>query len=104
LAFAPDATTLAAGTGDGTIWLWSTNDPRQPQLSATLPAHAGQVYTVAFDPLDGILLSGAADHTTRLWNLNPEAVAAFICATAGTPIGAEEWARYVPGKPYRAVC
>jgi len=51
LAFAPDATTLAAGTGDGTIWLWSTNDPRQPQLSATLPAHAGQVYTVAFDPL-----------------------------------------------------
>lgn len=45
-----------------------------------------------------------ADRTTRLWNLNTDQVAAFICATAEDPVTAQEWARYVPGKPFRPPC
>jgi WD40 repeat protein len=104
LAFAPDGKTIAAGTGDGTIWLWGITDPHRPDLRATLPAHTGSVFTVAFDPGNGILISGGADRTTRLWNISTSQVATFICATAGDPVTAEEWARYVPGEPYRRPC
>jgi WD40 repeat protein len=104
LAFAPDGRTLAAGTGDGTIWLWDTTDTHRPDLHATLSAHAGSVFTVAFDPHSGILASGGADRTTRLWNIDTGQVAAFVCATAGDPVTAAEWARYVPGEPFRPPC
>ncbi|WP_432926881.1 WD40 repeat domain-containing protein [Microbispora sp. CA-135349] len=104
LAFAPDGRTLAAGTGDGNIWLWATTDPHHPTLLATLPAHNGSVYTVAFDTVDGILVSGGADRTTHLWNIDAGRVAAFVCATAGDRITPSEWARYVPDKRYQPPC
>ena len=104
LAVAPDGRTLAAGTGDGKIWLWDIANRRRPSLLATLPAHTGSVYTLAFDPGDGILVSGGADRTTRLWNIDPVSVAAFVCATTGHQITRSEWARYVPDKPYQPPC
>lgn len=104
LAFSPDSRTLAAGTGEGKIWLWGTTDPRHPALLATLPAHNGSVYTVAFNTVDGILISGGADRTTRLWNINTDAVAAFVCATTGDPVTPSEWTRYVPDRPYQPPC
>jgi len=104
LAFAPDGKTLAAGTGDGAIWLWATANMRRPNLTATLPAHAGSVFTVAFDPISGTLVSGGADRTARLWNIDSDQVAAFICATAGTPVTAAEWGRYIPDRPFQPPC
>jgi WD40 repeat protein len=59
---------------------------------------------VAFDPATKTLISGGADGQTRLWNIDPDRVAALICATAGSPVTPEEWSRYVPGEPYRPPC
>jgi WD40 repeat protein len=100
----PDGGTLAAGSGDGTIWLWSLADPRHPARLATLTGPTGAVYAPAFDPECGVLASSGADKVTRLWDTDPERVAAWICATAGDPVTAEEWARYVPAPAYTAPC
>lgn len=104
LAFAPDGRTLAAGSGEGKIWLWNTADPRKAGLWATLPAHAGSVFTVAFDERTGILYSGGGDRTSRMWDTDPARVAIIICATVGDPITRAEWARYVPDRPYQPPC
>ena len=68
MAFSPDGTLLAAGCGDGTVWLWhpATGQHIGP-LHATSSFRYG-VNEVAFSP-DGTLLASAdTDGTVRLWH------------------------------------
>jgi hypothetical protein len=41
---------------------------------------------------------------SHLWDTDPDRVAHRICATAGDQITDTEWAKYVPGAPYQAIC
>src|SRR5262249_39716240 len=66
VAFAPDGTTLASGSRDGTVKLW---DVKAGTLQRTLEAHTGDVYAVAFSPDGKLLATGGGDRTMRLWDL-----------------------------------
>ena len=105
VAFSPDGRTLAGGANDGTVWLWSMTDPARPALTATLTGLPGHVFSVVFSP-NGAQLAAASydDDTVRLWDTNPAAARAAICANLGQPITPAQWAGDAPGVPYRAPC
>lgn len=69
VAFSPDSRTLAAGDGDGEVWLVNTADPANPvALGSALTGPAGSVSSVAFSPDGRTLAAGANDGSVWLWN------------------------------------
>ncbi len=74
VAFSPDGHTLAAGSADGTVWLWNVTDPAHvTQLGRPLTGPGSIVRSVAFSPDGHTLAAGSADGTIRLWNVTDPA-------------------------------
>ena len=71
-AFSPDGLRFAAGSDDGTAWVWDleTGLPLTPSLR-----HVGWVESVRFSPDGRRLLTTSDDGTARIWDLGalPEA-------------------------------
>lgn len=57
---------LAAGTVDNMVTVWMI-DTREVILS--LPGHNDDIYTLDFTPDNSFLLSGSADETVMIWNV-----------------------------------
>jgi WD40 repeat protein len=76
LALAPGDGTLAVGTEDGRILLWSPPEERQ---HAELAGHRGPVSRLAFTPDGHWLLSSGEDGLVQLWD------------AAGTPRATYDW-------------
>ncbi|WP_062353119.1 nSTAND1 domain-containing NTPase [Herbidospora yilanensis] len=98
LVFTPDGTTLATAGADRTLRLWSTAEPYTPTI---LTAHTDTLYAVA--ATGRTLVTGSGDATARLWRLDPEEVAAEVCARAGE-LGPAEWAHHFPALPPSPSC
>ena len=64
LAFSPDGSTLAAGTGES-VTLWNV---RTGALVKMLDNHVGPVTCVAYSPNGNYLASGSEDHTVNVWD------------------------------------
>ena len=83
VAFSPVGATLASGSNDKTVRLWSV---ASRATVATLSGHTRGVTSVAFSPDGATLASGSGDKTVRLWSVassTPRAMAAV--GTAAPP-------------------
>jgi WD40 repeat protein/transcriptional regulator with XRE-family HTH domain len=104
IAFSPGGGTLAAGSTDDTVWLWDVTDPGRPSPLATLTGPTDHVYTVAFSPRGTVVAAGSADGSVHLWDTQTAVAARAVCSMGGDQIDRSEWARYLPGTPYRPPC
>ncbi len=72
LAFAPDGRSLAVGSSQGIISLWSLEVPARPQLRLHLPGHRGGVTSLVYDSHSRRLASASAsgpDSMVEVWDL-----------------------------------
>jgi WD40 repeat protein len=83
VAASPDSQMLAAGSDDGSVWLWkSAADPSPIHLKKY---HNGPVWSVAFSSSGKWLASGSADASVKVWNVTEQKLA---CTLTGhtTPV------------------
>ncbi|MEO1297702.1 MAG: NB-ARC domain-containing protein, partial [Cyanobacteria bacterium J06636_16] len=66
IAFSPDGQTLAIGSSDSTVLLYSLTT----EQTRLLKGHQQSITAVAFSPNQAFLASSSHDHTVRLWNLS----------------------------------
>jgi WD40 repeat protein len=66
VSFSPDGKTLASGSRDNTIKLWSVPEGK---LLNTLAGHSDEVLSVSISPNGKTLASGSVDKTIKLWSV-----------------------------------
>ncbi|MEZ7129799.1 hypothetical protein ACBR40_31070 [Nonomuraea sp. AD125B] len=101
-AFGADGRTLVTASRDRTLRVWNVADRARPSLWAVL-AGPEPVDDVVATP-DGATLAATSGAAVQLWGLDVEQAAATVCERAGSAITREEWAQYVPGRPYALPC
>jgi WD40 repeat protein len=67
VSFSPDGKTLATGSADKTIKLWSVDTGKEIH---TLQGHQSFVNSVSFSPDGKTLATGSADKTIKLWSVD----------------------------------
>ncbi|MEZ5379590.1 MAG: WD40 repeat domain-containing protein [Acidimicrobiales bacterium] len=92
--FSPSGRRLAAGTTDGSIWLWQCHDDRF-ELETVITTGTAGVYCVVFAHDDLLFTAGPANRPQR-WTLDPTVILNDLAERAGDPIDPELLRRYAP--------
>ena len=83
--FAPTGDRIAAGSREGTIYVWNFEQPEHPDQ---LMGHTDHTWALAFSPDGKRLVSGANDQTARIWDVElGEEIAILPIGTPCTPMG-----------------
>jgi WD40 repeat protein len=77
-AFSPDGKSIVSGSSDETVRIWDTQTDEQmggPPGSFREPitnthGHRASILSVAFSPIGKLVVSGSADKTIRIWNVD----------------------------------
>ncbi|WP_037305631.1 WD40 repeat domain-containing protein [Amycolatopsis orientalis] len=93
IAFSPDGLTLASGSDDRAIRLWTVADG---STKSTLQGHTDMVLALAYSPDGTTLASGSQDGTLRLWDVGSglqigrplESGSGYVWSLAPSPDGA----------------
>ncbi|MFD8103205.1 WD40 repeat domain-containing protein [Nocardia fluminea] len=104
LSFDPAATQLAAGTGDGQVWLWDISKPEHPTEKATLLAYGKRVNDVVFGADGASLIAAGDDSNLRSWRTDADHAVKMLCDRPASLFTEDEWDRYLTDTPYRAPC
>ncbi|MEU4244909.1 helix-turn-helix domain-containing protein [Actinoplanes sp. NPDC026619] len=106
LAFSPDGKTLAGSGGDGSVWTWKLGAGGAAQTRTALHAanSNGKTYAIAYTPDGSTLLAVGSLGRVTQWPTDEQQVVTSLCTSGGDPLTTSEWAKYVPGVAYRAVC
>ncbi|MFD4689139.1 TIR domain-containing protein [Streptomyces sp. NPDC058463] len=103
LAVHPDGSLAATTSLDGYIRLWDVSDPTHPVEVTSLSI--GGIYrsaSLGFSP-DGRLLAVSSDLGTQLWTVDRIMILQRLCAQSSR-ITSEQWAQYLPDRPYDPPC
>jgi len=65
VAFSPDGSHIASGSGDQTVRIW---DAKTGVHLTTLKGHSDSVISVAFSPDGSHIVSGSYDKTVQIWD------------------------------------
>ncbi|OZF53207.1 NACHT and WD repeat domain-containing protein [Rhodococcus sp. 14-1411-2a] len=104
LRFDRSGTRLAAGDGGSTLWVWTVANRSAPEQYAALTAYGQRVYDAVFVGDGGVLYGGGTARDLRMWRTEPDEVRSRLCESGGSVVTEAEWARYLPGVPYRQLC
>ena len=101
LEFTPDGRTLAVSGWENVASLWDVATGTQigPRLTA-----GSRRTTLDVSP-DGLrLLMTASNGEGAVWDIDPELWERRACAIANRTLTPEEWAEFLPGRPYEPAC
>lgn len=101
LATSPDGTRIAAVSWDGALRLWDRASGRA--IGTPLEAHDDYTRSIAWLDREH-LLTGSSGGVLIAWDMAPADWAVRACELAGRDLTRAEWARYLPGQPYRKTC
>jgi DNA-binding SARP family transcriptional activator/WD40 repeat protein len=99
-----DDRTVALSSASGTVSLFDTERRRLrvPPLDVSTDPGAAPVHLVTVGGDVVVALSG--ERPGRRWSMDPTDWVEQACAVAGRTFTREEWAQYLPDRPYRPVC
>jgi WD40 repeat protein len=103
--WSPDGSRLVTAGNDGTVRIYDAGTGQQIGTSLPMPGQQQINDPYAIYSPDGRTIA-ATDATGRVW-LYPAALGgweAYACQLAARNLTRAEWARLVPGQPYRRIC
>ncbi|MEW9553259.1 WD40 repeat domain-containing serine/threonine protein kinase [Nonomuraea sp. NPDC050783] len=106
LAWSPDGRTIATYEEGARVRLWDvpSRRPLGVVLDGRVPAGGAAQGWVGFTADGTKLRTVTPDGTVRVLDVDERHVAATVCARAGRPLTAAEWARHLPGVEPFTVC
>lgn len=100
LSISADGRWLLSGSNDNSVRLWDLHDPTG-QFSIVLSGEKRSIQAVKISP-DGKFACGTSlNNSTSLWVVDLHGLLSQARLAVGRNLTHEEWALYLPGKPYR---